>query len=645
MTIRPPNQLVENENIGNLFRDVNATYRVDNLYNTFHPTTEFICQSLQAIWIKSIQNNLSPEDVKSKILDLPCKVSGLYKELFSEESPKQKDWWPTYRMQKFNQAVNDSKKISITRTKDSLVLRFKNEISSELTRLLEAGTSDETLSLRDLQKSIAMLLDKLPSGLIEKYLSNEKCLSKEEWFNWVKDALSSLEMDLEKHVRPTTEEDLKNLWKMATNRESISLEDLKKELSKLGLPISIQDIYIKDLSRAQELCNVQAYAPRYFKEIDSTSFSPITPTSSGRMGHPKIIDWSIQKSNKSTRNISGFIKYLLSPIEMKCHHLYQFLIKDAENPLFKVPNGIMLDLQNSTYIDRLGSSFEIENTMNERFKTIFSYFSTIHTKRTLAKNEEIDFQLFIETKPIGIFERITKTNLSEFIKTNYKGLPQDKKNQLWERIGMLTYLDIMVGNRDRFLNSDLNYDTDPEQYQLLDKDDLDEEEKIYLTASNLENVMVSDQEDGILFYLIDNNLGDGTTSSDDIDPYDNNLYKSFLENILSKEYPEQALFTHFRKCFNKAIEDAIEETQTNDTQENFSMISKDLSEMAKELNPVISGMKKMKESLETKIIPNWESENSNEFKEKIGKSITKTIDERFNVLKATKNEPSNIGIL
>ena len=452
---------------------------------------------------------------------------------------------------------------------------------------------------------------------------------------------------------------LRVLWRQTSELASTTSIDearefIDKELQKF--PIAIRQIYQEDLKYATTLDKVQAYAQRYFKDTASTQFNPLSSTNAGKTGNPKIIHCPVKKSDGSFTEISGFLKHFTSPIEFQHHLLYKALFTSGLNASITPPEGLMLDLKEHLYADPSGAPHPINAEMTERFQTIFNYFSTTHTKRNLGRQQESDFQTFVRNNPIGIFEKLLSPNLFNFLRSKYGSLSNSQKEQLLEQIGMITYLDFMIGDRDRFANTDVQYTDDSEEYQLFDLEcDLEETlpEESSLIGSNLENLMVSLKEDGsILSHPIDNNLGDGTRSGAWIsDNFDRDLYVSFLEKVLSKENPEKSLFIHLQKSLYKTIKgagDSDENTSTSQSQsflEDFTPFLEDLKLMSKEDNSMIQGMRKMRSHLETEILGSWESEAFSDLKSKIHPELTATISERLKVLKDKIQTTSTPGTL
>lgn len=429
--------------------------------------------------------------------------------------------------------------------------------------------------------------------------------------NEVKDNLRTLWVETQKTLNDLTLETAKTL--------------IETSLAKTLAPENIKKLYLEDLRLAHTLEGLKTRLQSYLNDLEVKG-EGIASTSLGSQGYPKIID--VQRSER----ILGFMKTLGSSLEMDYHLLYSFFLNDCpeqEELCIQVPNASMLDLEKANYVDPRGKRYDISK-YNALIKRLLGSVALLNTPsiRSLGIDEEIKFQRITETCPTGFFDLVNGLNLADFFREKYLSLNDEQKNRFCFYAGLITYLDLILGNQDRLIR--LLPDTGEQGYSFFPP------EENYIQESNLGNLMIS--HDFTKFYAIDNGIGDGRRdlSSMEEKTADEQAYTTFLEKNLRGRQDFKDIATNYLiQSLKPAIEAAFQET-------NYDAQSlKDvLSDISKEdrISFLRKGMDSMEDLLTERILPKWNHASAEPIKKALDEKFVQTIQTRLNLFAESKKE-------
>ncbi len=407
-------------------------------------------------------------------------------------------------------------------------------------------------------------------------------------------------------------ENLRAVWKDAQKKlKHVAFEMAKPAieaaLNAAVVPQNIKDLYLEDIHLAQTIEGLESRLQSYMNDLEVKG-AGITSTSLGSQGFPKIID--VQRDQR----ILGFMKTLGNSLEMDYHLLYSFFLGDClgrEDLHIQVPSASMFDVEKAKYVDSRGNKYDISK-YNEQIKHLLGSVASLNTDASkVSADKEIEFQNIIQTCPTGFFELVNGLNLADFFRAKYLSLDAPQKDRFWSSLGVITYLDLILGNRDRLIKLLPNIDG---QYSFLSDND-----ENFMEDSNLGNLMISHALTD--FYAIDNGIGDGTRNlsiSKEENLADEQAYTTFLHNALGKEDFETLACDYLIKSLGKAIESAFQEA---DYDENS--LGAVLFDISKEdhISSLNGGMKRMQDLLSTIILPKWNHTDAD--------SVRKTLDADF----------------
>ncbi|MBX9923448.1 MAG: hypothetical protein K2Y01_05000 [Rhabdochlamydiaceae bacterium] len=454
--------------------------------------------------------------------------------------------------------------------------------------------------------------------------------------------LSFLRKNLEQQLESTLTSTWRRVLQMAKERagSESTIESVKSyAIAKLQLfPIAIQNLYHGDLSLSKDIFDLQQRIEGYLNDSISAQYTSgmrsTKATSAGTQGYPKIID--LQRKDK----LMGFMKHVSGSKEMQIHRLYKFLLEECfqlngHPPCFQVPQGVMLDavsdrvVYTNTFGDLAGPSRPAENSY---VKNLLSWMALANTKRDLDNvRKEIEFHNLVQTRPIGFFELINSSNLSEFFLTHYLSLSSEKKKEIFTRLGMIAFLDFLLGNQDRLVRLD----------RLAEQSFSD----VFYAEdgfSNIGNLMIS--ADANAFYAIDNTIGHGESFSEmtqEQDSEERAAYLSFLTSMLALEDFNAQLASRLLQSLTQTFIELREECDIEDIR-NLQKQGKDmpqnliLEEMRTDHEAlhqaVQEGIHIMRSYVRDVMGPVWNGSEAAAIRSRLDKDLVDTIQERLHLV-------------
>jgi hypothetical protein len=401
---------------------------------------------------------------------------------------------------------------------------------------------------------------------------------------------------------------------------------IKAFLTDALVPQSIKKLYLEDLNLANTLEGLKNRLQSYLNDLEVKG-KGITSTSLGSQGYPKIID--VQRGER----ILGFMKTLGNSLEMDYHLLYSFFLNDClEQKEFhiQVPNASMLDVEKANYVDSSGNRYDISK-YNQLIKHLLGSVASLNTEasRSTTTSEELKFQRITQTCPTGFFDLVNGLNLADFFREKYLSLDDEKKNRFCFSAGLIAYLDLILGNQDRFIR--LLPDLDEGRYSFF----FTEENPI--EKSNLGNLMIS--HDFTQFYAIDNGIGDGRHDpciTREEKTADEKAYTDFLTSNLTLEDFKAIASDYLIRSLTLAIEEAFQEEANYDGKSLQNV----LSDISKEdrISSLRKGMDSMEDLLTETILPKWNHAGAEPIKKRLDKDFVQTIQARLDLFASSKNK-------
>jgi hypothetical protein len=434
------------------------------------------------------------------------------------------------------------------------------------------------------------------------------------------------------------------VWTAAESANTVQpLINIARESLKL-FPVGIQELYLRDLSFSKDVGDLKARVQGYLNDSIAAQYTAgmksTQATGAGSQGSPKIID--LQRSSRLT----GFMKYVSGSQEMQMHRLYKFLLETCAkfqdcNSNFQVPLGSMLEFSqegSAVYTDGFGQragSTSLEK--GQHIKDLLSWMALANTKRDCDTVEkELEFQHLADSSPIGFFDLVSGCNLSEFFLSQYHDLDLPKKQGVFFHLGMVAFLDLLIGNQDRLIRlSPFQGETFLEAFESEGG------------STNIANVMISPEKG--TFHLIDNVLGDGIMNAhsktiedqeEERASYDAFLasYDAFLKELLNSEDLQAKLSSRFLKSLEQSFIEMREDLDFEDIQK-LKAQGKDLPQdlLLKDLeinrtfieNSVRDGIVHMRNYITDVMIPGWKSAAADELKNTLDPILIQMIDNRF----------------
>lgn len=315
-------------------------------------------------------------------------------------------------------------------------------------------------------------------------------------------------------------------------------------------------------------------------------------------------------------------KYVLKwtdQLEIASNRLYsalsQALSEDASqhsSSFFSVPkvtafHGNQIGLRATTFSVGPETSLRLSSI----FKSIHQHFIP-QAKKLSSPTSTTETDKTTSPLCIAQFEKIEGQNLSDFFISHYSQLNLKEKESLFRRLGRLAFLDLALGQTDRLAQ--------------VRKEEEDEDQFAFSESANLENIMIQRFNEGFALFAIDNGIKPSLCNPDEA-----SLYLTFLQETLSS--PDFVL--NFAQTVQKSLVSALEEL------EGTRPCLVDLRKSTY-LDSVSQGIEKMQKTLQTEIIPKWNSSEQNEFKSRLDKTqpgFSAIISKQLEQIRSTKKSP------
>ncbi|MDE3055848.1 MAG: hypothetical protein KGI80_04055 [Verrucomicrobiota bacterium] len=381
----------------------------------------------------------------------------------------------------------------------------------------------------------------------------------------------------------------------------------------------ITSAYLEAIALAKDMDALKKRVRSYQNDLKIKEIgNAVQSTSHGISGYPKIITWQRGKESRE-----GFMKHFTLPEELEQHRLYEFLLgQSGEHPFRTAAAAMISPFDTSPYhITPQGERKDLSEAQSKLLQSLTIFIASAYHSCNEGLSVKNKFLTHVKERPVAFFERINGVGLLDYLKTNYAQLSKDKKDTLIEHLGMITFLDFVLGHQDRMLPID-NQAFSP----LLDP--------LNILESNLGNLMLT--PDGETIFAIDNGLRPGV---DVVSTQE--LRESALPSleVLKETLQDNKVHENLAVALSKALELPIEEE--DDDTGNLATLKGDLTQDSFKTS-LIQGMQKMEQMLIKKLIPKWEE---GKFNLSLSQELTATIDSRllaFTEAAQTRNREEQI---
>lgn len=415
---------------------------------------------------------------------------------------------------------------------------------------------------------------------------------------------------------------LTSIWTEAEMELAKSF-DAAREKSIQGLELlgkSFRNIYEPELNLACTADELKKCMHRYLKDISTILIPPIRKSKRGNKGPTFLVDYKRLSLASSKIRSHQFVLKWTNREELACQRIYSAFSNGFRPVTMGVPSaGFLIPTASGFNPGRK----QYEKSSGEQLSLSSSDCLDLHKK--FLEISRIYNSRQTPTAPcLMIAQRVEGENLFDFALSRYRHLTRGQKEKLFNRLGRLAMLDMLMGNLDRLVQ----IFTMKGKYCLQDLE------------ANLGNVMVvwpKGSEDPPILYAIDNGI-----DSDLIDnPVARNNYLDFLKTFFSSHEWKKDVANNLIASFKHALITQIDDVSDGNIQELKSQLtafSNDLDLFAHQA--FLQGIEEMVFTLQESLIPEWESKNAQSLKKYLKTSypeILGAIQERIDIFKTARS--------
>ncbi|HAB98837.1 MAG TPA: hypothetical protein DCE71_03335, partial [Parachlamydiales bacterium] len=197
---------------------------------------------------------------------------------------------------------------------------------------------------------------------------------------------------------------------------------------------------IESVSTVEDLQSIQKKAVTDCKTLLATS--ELAKKSLAGHNGPTLLVHYTKPQNRvyGEKQISYVLKW--TDKEEICGHLiYDFFSKAFSSNLI-VPKSTWYDFQSHLYMNIQGRLEALEHPFTENLSATFN-----------SVPSAIASSIKILGEKVMIIEKLSGGNLGEFFKRNYQTLTEKQKKYLFQQLGKLAVIDILLGNNDRLFTT------------------------------------------------------------------------------------------------------------------------------------------------------------------------------------------------
>lgn len=391
--------------------------------------------------------------------------------------------------------------------------------------------------------------------------------------------------------RKSTIQKIERIWIDVDHaiREKTDLALIRSQAFEQFRDINMHTLY-PTLPAIEEYDALSQLTATSLRELVEIPAPPILKSNKGCEG-PTLLASFIDHSH-----LEEYVLKWVPRLELSCNRLYQCLSQCDSNcsHSFEVPKSAGLDFKTEPFIHELIDGTKIPLSIGDQKTLTGSLEKILQIIHPLIHGvPPIKFK-----KRIMLSERVNAANLLDFALTTFNPKNTEQNIKLFERLGCLAFLDILMGQFDRFVPIDF-YD-EAKHYSFTQN------------VANLGNVLITSD-----YHLvaIDNGLFFG-------EPEFNEHYLVFLKNLFS----EPEFFKRIAKTMFRAIRDSFDQEDRKTELQPFMQFYDEFAE-----NSFSIGIRKMHEHFMVNHLSKIEFIFS-ELKDKVPEDLIKVVQKRFATL-------------
>lgn len=323
---------------------------------------------------------------------------------------------------------------------------------------------------------------------------------------------------------------------------------MKERLREINMGLrpnkNLLDIYEKAIDGANTPKKLQKCVSKLQKDTISLPTFMLQKTDQGQNGPTHLVSYTRTSKNHLPAVRSYVVKW------SNWNEICTSKLYDAISYPFAVPSISVLD-------------FEKPTPLKQSFLDIVG-----------ESNQTQDTQLML-------MEKVNGSNFIDFAKTKYQYLSEEEKRDLFQKMGQLAMLDLMIGNTDRLIQA--YYHTDEEQYRLED------------VSANLGNLMIEwFPKEGKLpkLYAIDNGVKPELIT----DETEKAAYIQFIQDTNNVNGLADVMIRFIQKSFQDTAE-RLAETTKKPLKETKALFADILTDLKTSTLPKIALAKGLEEML------------------------------------------------
>jgi hypothetical protein len=352
-----------------------------------------------------------------------------------------------------------------------------------------------------------------------------------------------------------------------------------------------------ELENAQTILDLQRCVLRFLKDTKSLRIHPLQKSHCGVNGPTLLV--SYPRNNNELTESYEFTDSQLNTFVVKWTTRNEFLTTKIYSHFsrycaFLVPQASCIDLAEKTHIMIDGFMNDLSSEMADCLKNSFLAIAKTFNSELEPKHEQI-----------LLLERLPGDNLFDFARRKYPDLSLEQRAKLFNQLGQLAIVDLLVGNQDRFIKAD--FDNQKNKYQISNA-----------SISNLGNAMVTwhgnidlQTEATPQVYAIDNGIGTGLDNEALIhDKNGKTEYIAFLTELFTNPKREELLVTAMAESLKSAFKaKADDECKKDSKDDRLDIILKQIKPCIDDLDSTWcrEAFRRGMQEISDTFLPAWES--------------------------------------
>lgn len=392
---------------------------------------------------------------------------------------------------------------------------------------------------------------------------------------------------------------------LTSDNLDIVKKTMKEGLSQIEMGVrqgkNLLDIYVKRIDSAKDAQELDKCISKLHKDTVSLLTFNLQKTKKGQNGPTHLVSYS-RFSKKGLPNFRNYVVKWSSWNEICSWRLYD-AISHLFPQKFSVPKTAALDFDKQVHENGDLASFSLEASAYLKQSFLDIVGESINTQ---------DAQIML-------MERVQGSNLFDFAENKYQYLSEEEKSDLFQKMGNLAMLDLLIGNTDRLIQT--SYDADKKQYVLKD-----------LTA-NLGNLMI-DWFKGKFpnLYAIDNGVKIELIK----DETEKVAYNQLIQKCEDINSVADMMIRSIKNSFQEHAEGLATSKEPQDQViAKFEAILNDLQNSDAPKKALINGLEEMSRNFNYILLPFWNSDEALKLKDYLKDNYPALLDavsERFQIL-------------